>query len=91
MKLKMILLAAVLALFTASFVEAETKKETAKPYTLKTCIVTDEALNGDHGEPYVFVHEGQEIKMCCKSCLKKFNKDSAKYLKKLEKSAKSEK
>ena len=56
----------------------------AKPYPLKTCIVSDEPLGGDHGEPYAFVHEGQEIKLCCKPCLKDFNKEAAKYLKKLE-------
>jgi hypothetical protein len=35
------------------------------------------------GKPYLFVHEGQEIKLCCKSCLKDFNKEPAKYLKAL--------
>ena len=42
----------------------EKKAEKAKPYPLKTCIVSDESIDGDHGEPYVFVHEGQEIKLC---------------------------
>ncbi len=55
----------------------------AKPYPLKTCIVSGEKLDGDMGKPYVFVHEGQEIKLCCKDCLKDFNKAPAKYLKKL--------
>lgn len=59
------------------------KKEEVKPYKPDTCIVSDEKL-GDMGEPFVFVHEGQEIKLCCKSCKKKFDKDPAKYLKKLE-------
>ena len=53
----------------------------AKPYTLKTCIVTDEAF--DHGKPYTFVHNGQEIKMCCDGCKPDFDKEPAKYLKKL--------
>ena len=56
----------------------------AKPYPLKTCVVSDEPLGGDHGEPYTFVHEGQEIKLCCKPCLKDFNKEPAKYLKKID-------
>ena len=56
----------------------------AKPYPLKTCIVSDEPLGGDHGEPYAFVHNGQEIKLCCKPCLKDFNREPAKYLKKLD-------
>jgi hypothetical protein len=33
----------------------------AKPYPLTKCLVTDEAF--EHGKPYVFVHEGQEISM----------------------------
>ncbi len=60
------------------------EKEATKPYKLETCIVSDDKL-GDMGKPFVFVHEGQEIKLCCKSCRKDFEKDPAKYLKKLEK------
>jgi len=56
----------------------------AKPYTLKTCPVSDEKLGGDMGDPYVFTYKGREVKLCCKSCLKDFNKDSAKYIKKIE-------
>jgi YHS domain-containing protein len=60
-----------------------TKKDDAKPYGLDICIVSDEKL-GEMGKPYVFVHQGQEIKLCCKDCRKKFDKEPAKYLKKLE-------
>ena len=57
----------------------------AKPYPLNTCIVTGEKLDADPAmTPYTFVHEGQEIKLCCKSCKKKFDKDPATYLKKLK-------
>ena len=59
------------------------EKKAAKPYTLKTCLVSDEKL-GEHGAPYVFTYQGREIKMCCKGCVKDFKKDSAKYIKKLE-------
>lgn len=64
----------------------------AKPYPLKTCIVSSEEIN-DKGEmkPHVFVVEGQEVKLCCKSCLKDFNKDKAGYLKKIEAEAKKQK
>lgn len=55
-----------------------------KPYPLETCIVSDEKL-GEMGKPVVFTHEGQEIKLCCKSCKPKFEKDPATYLKKLTK------
>jgi hypothetical protein len=53
----------------------------AKAYPLNKCIVTDEAF--EHGKPYTFVHNGQEIKLCCEDCLADFKKDPAKYLAKL--------
>lgn len=63
---------------------AEKSDAAAKPYPLDTCIVSDEKLDADPDmASYSFVHEGQEIKLCCKSCKKKFDKDPAKYLKKL--------
>src|SRR6188472_1956029 len=62
---------------------ADSKAEKAKPYPLEKCVVSDEKL-GEMGKPFVFTHEGQEIKLCCKSCLKDFQKDPAKYLKKLD-------
>ena len=55
-----------------------------KPYPLDTCIVSDEKL-GSMGKPVVFAHEGQEIKLCCKSCKPKFLTVPATYLKKLTK------
>jgi hypothetical protein len=66
------------------------KTEKAKPYPLDKCVVSDEKL-GEHGKPYAFVHEGQEIKMCCKDCLKDFKKDTAKYMKKIEEADKNAK
>jgi YHS domain-containing protein len=84
--LKTITATILLAAFvTAPFagLAAEAKAEKPKPYPLKTCLVSDEKLGG-MGAPYVFTHEGQEIKLCCKSCLKDFKKDPAKYLKKLK-------
>jgi hypothetical protein len=59
------------------------KSAKPKPYTLKTCVVSGDELGG-MGAPYVFVHEGQEIKLCCKGCLKDFKKNAAKYVKKIE-------
>lgn len=54
----------------------------AKPYPLDKCIVSDEGF--DHGDPYVFVQNGQEIKLCCKSCLPDFEKEPAKFMAKLK-------
>jgi len=50
---------------------------------LKTCIVSDSDLDS-MGEQASFVHQGQTIKVCCKPCIAKFEKNPAKYLKKLE-------
>ena len=38
---------------------------------------------GGMGEPVVFVHQDQEIKLCCKNCRKDFDAEPAKYLAKL--------
>lgn len=62
---------------------ADSKAEKLKPYTLKTCVVTDEKL-GEMGDPFVYAYKGREIKFCCKGCLKDFNKEPAKYIKKIE-------
>ena len=62
---------------------AEEKKDEVKPYTLKTCVVSGEKL-GEMGKPYVFTNGNHEIKLCCKDCLKDFNKDPKKYVKKIE-------
>jgi hypothetical protein len=83
-KLLLPLLAVSMVLGAASASAEDKKDQKPKPYPLKTCIVADEEL-GEMGKPYIFVHEGQEIKMCCKSCKKDFDKDPKKFLKKLEK------
>ena len=55
-----------------------------KPYPLKVCIVTDNEL-GSMGKPITKVYGDQEVKFCCKPCVKKFEKEPQKYLKKLGK------
>ena len=57
------------------------------PASLKTCVVSGDKLT-DMGKPYVFTHEGQEVKLCCKDCLKDFKKDPAKYMKKINEAPK---
>lgn len=66
--------------------KSDQKHENAdvKPYPLKTCIVSDDKL-GEMGKPVVFVHKGQEIKLCCKECKADFDKKPSKYLKKIPK------
>ena len=66
--------------------QAEAK---AKPYPLKTCVVSGDEF--DHGKPYVFAYEDQQVKLCCQDCLKEFKSDSAKFLKKIEKASENHK
>ncbi len=65
---------------------ADKQAEAAKPYPLDTCLVSGEKLD-EMGEPQVIVHEGQEVKFCCKMCIKKFKADPEKYLKKMNEEA----
>jgi len=77
-------LAAVLALGSVVIVSQAADKK-PKPYPLDTCVVADEKLGADPSmKPYAFVHEGREVKLCCKSCLKDFKKEPAKYIAKIE-------
>ena len=57
-----------------------------KPYPLTTCIISGDAL-GTMGDAIVIVQDGQEVKFCCKGCIKTFTKDPATYLKKIEEAA----
>ena len=80
-----LLVTALAVLFLAAFALplalAEDKAPT--PYPLDNCLVSGEKL-GEHGDPVVKVHDGQEFKFCCKSCVKDFDKDPAKWHAKLK-------
>ena len=62
---------------------ATTPAASSIPYPLDTCPVSGEKL-GEMGKPYVFVHQGREVKLCCKNCLKDFNEDPAKFIAKID-------
>ena len=72
-----------LALSAAAVTAEDAKPTAAGTYPLKTCVVSGEEL-GSMGKPVVIQHEGKEVQFCCKSCMPKFKKDPAKYMKKLE-------
>jgi len=57
-----------------------------KAYTSKDCIVTDNEL-GSMGEVITKVYGDQEVKFCCKPCIKKFEKDPEKYLQRMNEKA----
>jgi YHS domain-containing protein len=83
--LKHLIAAILVALFLVplSSLAADKKAEKLKPYTLKTCVVSGDKL-GEMGDPFVYAYKGREIKFCCKGCLKDFNKEPDKYIKKIE-------
>lgn len=56
------------------------------PYPLKTCVVSGEKL-GSMGKSFVHNYEGREVQFCCKACLKDFNKEPQKFLKKIDEAA----
>jgi YHS domain-containing protein len=49
-------------------------------YPLKKCVVSGEAL-GEMGKPVKVTSEGTDVYLCCKACVKDFNKEPAKYVK----------
>jgi YHS domain-containing protein len=78
---------ALALLATPLITSAAEEAQKPKSYPLKTCLVSGEEL-GSMEDPVVVNHQGQEIKFCCKDCVKSFNKEPDKYLKKLDEGAK---
>jgi YHS domain-containing protein len=81
--LKTVTLAVLLSALAGSVSFAADKETKDKPYPLDKCVVSGEKL-GEMGKPYVFKHEGREVQLCCKDCLKDFKKEPAKYMKKID-------
>lgn len=78
----------VLSLLVAPTASGQTTRSRPKapnpnPYPLETCPVSGGKLGG-MGDPFVYEHEGREVRFCCKGCLPKFQKDPAKYLKAID-------
>lgn len=48
-------------------------------YPLKKCVVSDEELGG-MGTPVKVTHDGTDVYLCCRSCLKDFNKRPAEFV-----------
>ncbi len=58
--------------------------QTSEPYPLDTCVISGLKL-GSKGDPIVMMHEGREVRFCCKGCIGPFVNDSAKHLAALDK------
>ena len=84
------MLASLSLLIACAFpaVAADAAPAAAKPYPLTVCIVSGEPLGG-MGKPVVVVRDGQEVKFCCRGCIKDFDKDPAKFLSKITAADKS--
>jgi YHS domain-containing protein len=80
---KFIMTGAALLALTVFTATAEDKKDAPKPDKMTTCPVSGDKL-GEMGKPYVFEYQGREVKLCCPDCKKDFEKDPAKYMKKIE-------
>lgn len=78
MKLTLALLSSVL-LGAGSLTAADVPAS----YPLKKCVVSDETL-GEHGKPVKVTHEGTDVYLCCKACVKDFNKDPGKFTAKVK-------
>ena len=64
----------------ASAARAAGTPEIPPAYPLKKCPISDEKL-GEHGRPAKVTSDGTDVWLCCKSCIKDFNKEPAKYVK----------
>lgn len=82
MKTKLATLLLALALGAATIPTPALAANT-KPYPLKVCVVSDNKL-GSMGKVVTKEYQGQELKFCCKPCVKKFDANPAKYLAKLK-------
>lgn len=71
------------AKYTAEVDKAVVAKQ-KDAYPLKTCVVSDEPLDGSHGEVVEHVVANRLVRLCCKGCVKGFEKEPAKYLAKID-------
>jgi|UniRef100_UPI003782E4AA hypothetical protein len=74
----------LITLLTTALLVLNLSAADVKPYPLKNCLVSGNEL-GSMGKPITKVYNDQQIKFCCKPCIKKFDANPAKYLAKLPK------
>jgi hypothetical protein len=53
-------------------------------YKLKTCVVSEEPLGGEMGEPVDYLYGTKLVRFCCKSCVRMFEKSPEQYVKALQ-------
>ena len=91
MKLTHLLLVSTLLAGPAAFAADAAPAKAKADYPVTTCIVSGDKL-GAMGESveYIYKEKGQAdrtVLFCCKDCIADFEKEPAKYLKKLDEAA----
>jgi YHS domain-containing protein len=84
------ILAAPLALFAADTNAPAKSDKKLIPDKLATCPVSGDKL-GEMGKPFLMEYKDQEVKLCGKDCKKDFDKDPAKFMKKIRAADKADK
>ena len=84
------IIASPLGLFAADTNATAKSGKKLIPDKLATCPVSGDKLGGDMGKPFVMEYKGQEVKLCCKDCKKDFDKDPAKFMKKIRQADKAD-
>ena len=89
MKLALALLSSMFLSAGANPANAADAKPSGVPssYPLTKCPVSDEVL-GEMGKPVKVSHQGTDVYLCCKSCIKDFDKEPAKYVEKVKNASK---
>jgi len=84
------ILTAVLLGSTFAIAESSTPKGVPKDYPLTKCPVSDDLL-GEHGKVVkATTPDGTDVYLCCRDCMKDFNKDPEKYGKLVKEASKKE-
>ena len=78
--IRSIVAALAAAFITTAAFAAPAPAGVPKNYPLAKCVVSDEKL-GEHGKPVKVTSDGTDVWLCCKSCVKDFNKEPAKFVK----------
>jgi len=86
--MKRILTALSVLILGASASIAADKPEIPKDYPLTHCPVSKEALGSGGMVPYKVTHDGTDVWLCCKMCLKKFNQAADEHVKTVREAAK---
>lgn len=79
-KFTIAILAAVLLGSTFAFADSALPKGVPTDYPLKKCVVSGDPL-GEHGKVVKVSNGGTDVYLCCKDCVKDFNKEPEKYTK----------